>query len=149
MSQTPTRKISGMARLGMRFQVFMLTRNWMGPMGDFVLVIRVKGRKTGREYSTPISYIRDGASYIALTPGGASNWFKNVRHHPDVTLNVRGKSFPARGTIIDDAAEVERVFEIYKSLSAFKRIFGVEATAPQEELIRARDRFHYMRLTPQ
>ena len=37
------------------------------PLGKRLMLVYLKGRKTGREYKKPISYVRDGETL--LTPG--------------------------------------------------------------------------------
>ena len=60
----------------MSFQVWLLRRGLMGSLADEIMVITVTGRKSGRQYSTPIGFLRDGETIIALSRG--SNWFKNA-----------------------------------------------------------------------
>lgn len=67
-STPSTPRIPRFAKAAMAFQAFLLRRNWMGPMSDEIMVITTTGRKSGRSYTTPIGYLRDGASVIALTP---------------------------------------------------------------------------------
>ncbi|NWF68837.1 MAG: nitroreductase family deazaflavin-dependent oxidoreductase [Chloroflexi bacterium] len=133
------RNISGFAKAMMGFQAFMLRRNWMGGMSNFVMVITTTGRKSGKQFSTPIGYIRDGETLISLNPGGVSNWYKNLLAHPEVTLNIKGQDYRACAERISDQAEKERLFEIYKRDHAqvFPRLFGVPLSAPAAELAQA------------
>lgn len=124
---TPRPTMSPLAKFAMGFQAFMLRRNWMGAMGDFVMVINVTGRKSGKKYATPIGYVRDGSSLIALTRRGAeSQWYKNALTQ-EVLLEVKGVSLRARMTPINDEAERGRIIELYKQKlkpDIFKRTFG-------------------------
>ncbi len=150
-TQQPALKMPAIAKVMMRFQAFMLRRNMMGAMSDFVMVITVKGRKTGKAYSTPIAYLRDGEDLIALTDKNPSNWYRNTLAQPQVMLNVKGQDVAARGTPITDPAEIETLFQKYLAMppDSFSRMFrGVTPNAPQTELQKARDGRKYMRFVP-
>lgn len=136
---TPARKIPGLAKAAMQFQAFLLRRNLMGAMADEIMVITTIGRKSGQQFSTPIGYLRDGDNFIALSVGGASNWYKNVLANPTVTLNVKGQDIHARAEMVRDETERAHIFELYKRDRAkfFSRLFGVAVTAPTEALAQA------------
>lgn len=54
-------------------------------------ILRHKGRKSGREYRTPVAVIhRDGAYRIALTYGRNVDWVKNISAAGGFTLHTRG-----------------------------------------------------------
>jgi deazaflavin-dependent oxidoreductase (nitroreductase family) len=134
-----TRKLPAFAKAAMGVQAFLLRRNWMGGMSSVIMVITTTGRKSGKQFSTPVGYIRDGEDFVSLNPGGTSNWYRNVLANPDVTLNVKGQDYHARGTHITDQQEKERLFEIFKRdhRPAFPRLFEVSVDAPADELARA------------
>jgi deazaflavin-dependent oxidoreductase (nitroreductase family) len=119
----------------------------LGPMGDQVMVITTIGRKSGKTFSTPIGYLYDGETLVALTSGSGSNWYKNLKVNPQARLEIKGKAFTARAEAITAPAEIERVFELYRRERArdFQRYFGIPADAPQEELDRARDSRKFVR----
>ncbi|MCU0513834.1 MAG: nitroreductase family deazaflavin-dependent oxidoreductase [Anaerolineae bacterium] len=148
MAETPVMRVPAMAKWMMRLQAFLLRRNWMGAMGDHVLVLTVTGRKTGRTYSTPVGYLREGPNFIALNPEGKSNWYRNIQANPAVRLNVRGQEMAARAVLITDAAEIDTLFQRYHreiTPDVFPRLFGVAHDAPEAELLRARDSRRYVR----
>jgi deazaflavin-dependent oxidoreductase (nitroreductase family) len=143
-------QMPAIAKAAMRFQVFLLRHNLMGPLGDEILAITVKGRKSGKAYSTPIGYLRDGETIIALSRG--THWFKNAIAAGEVTLEIRGKSFKVHAEAITDQVERERIFDLYKRDRArfFSRLFGVPVTAPADQLksaLATRDfvKFHSIR----
>ena len=136
-SSTP--RVPRLAKTAMAFQAFLLRRNWLGSMGDEIMVITTTGRKSGRSYTTPIGYLRDGSSIIALNPGGGSNWYKNVLKNKQARLEIKGKTYLAQAAPIDDPEDRKRVFELYRQerTKRFKLLFGVEADASLEELEQA------------
>jgi len=76
---------------------------WVGGKGFLarnVLILTTRGRKTGRERSIPLLYIRDAERlYIVASFGGnddAPGWYKNLCVHPEVTVEVDGTQGPYR-----------------------------------------------------
>jgi deazaflavin-dependent oxidoreductase (nitroreductase family) len=135
---TPARpRVSALAKAMFGLQAFLLRRNWMGAMGDQLMVITVTGRKSGKRYSTPIGYLADGEAIYALSQG--SQWVANALAAPSVTLEIKGRPVEARAERVDDPAERQRLFALYQAQRAsnFKQYFGVPVTAPAAELERA------------
>lgn len=75
------------------FMVFMWRRGlgkwmniWPEVFGRF-LVIKHRGRKSGKEYLTPVNYAAvDGEVYCTAGFGSISDWYKNMMVNPDVEL---------------------------------------------------------------
>jgi deazaflavin-dependent oxidoreductase (nitroreductase family) len=128
-----------------------LIRNNIGPLSKELMIITHTGRKTGRQYSTPIGYARDGDSIVAFNIGGGSQWYKNIQQKPAVTLTIKGRPVRARAELIQDPDEVARVLDIYKreQPSRFEQFFGVPATMPSGEAARSpKLRSKYVRFYP-
>jgi deazaflavin-dependent oxidoreductase (nitroreductase family) len=62
--------------------------------GAPVLLLTTKGRKTGKERTTPLLYLEDGNRLVVVaSKGGAPShpaWFLNLQANPEVTVE-RGK----------------------------------------------------------
>ena len=146
MTARPTRDFRFL-KLLLRLQVFMLRRGMMGQASESLMVITTTGRKTGKQHSTPIGYLRDGDRMIAINPRGRSNWYKNVLANPAVTLNIKGRDIQARGEHLTDEAEIDRLFELYRTTKpdVVRRLFGVPVDAPEEALTQARDSRRFVR----
>lgn len=57
-------------------------------------VITHTGRKSGREYRTPVNvFVREGGYIVALTYGRESEWVRNVLASGGCELTTRGRSF--------------------------------------------------------
>ena len=147
---TQMRKMPAIAKVAMRVQAALLRHNMLGGLGDEIMVITVTGRKSGKQYSTPIGYLRDGESIIALTKGGASNWYKNVLSTGRAALEIKGKPISVKAEPITDQAERERIFEIYKRERTwnFRVLFGVPRDSSAEELAKALATRVFVRFTP-
>lgn len=61
-----------------------------------VLLVHTIGRKSGKPYTTPLSFYRDGGNYLIVGSNwGKENppdWFLNLMQHPQTTIQVKGKT---------------------------------------------------------
>jgi deazaflavin-dependent oxidoreductase (nitroreductase family) len=139
----------------MRFQAFLLRRNWMGSLGNEIMVINVTGRKSGKKYATPIGYLPDGdapdGAIIALTNNqNPSSWYHNALQAPEVTLEIKGKAVRAKAEKVTDPAERQRIFALYRRerTANFPRLFGIPAEASESELQAALEKRRFVRFRP-
>ncbi len=86
------------------------------PLSRRLMLLSYKGRKTGRSYHQPVSYIADGDTL--LSPGGG-RWKLNLREAEPVQVRLRGKEVYARPEMIRDPAQVEVL--LYKMIAANPR----------------------------
>ena len=76
-----------------RFMVFMWKIGW-GKMMNFwpavigrIMVIKHRGRKSGKEYLTPVNYaLVDNEIYCTAGFGSISDWYRNMLANPDIEL---------------------------------------------------------------
>jgi deazaflavin-dependent oxidoreductase (nitroreductase family) len=77
--------------------------------GDFkgapMILVTHTGAKSGKTYTTPLVYTRDGDRYVIIaSKGGAPAdplWFGNLVANPDVTVEVGTERFPARARVTE------------------------------------------------
>jgi len=80
--------------------VFQKTKGRLGNrMGkQSVLLLHTIGRKSGRIYTTPLSYYRDGNTYLLVASNwGKENhpdWFHNLMQHSSTTIQVGSTTIP-------------------------------------------------------
>jgi proline iminopeptidase len=81
--------------------------------GSTILLLTTKGRKTGKETTTPLIYAQDGDRYIVVaSQGGAPThpgWYRNLVRHPEVEVQVEEDIFFARARTAQ-GAERERLW---------------------------------------
>jgi len=147
---TESRHISPIAKMAFKAQIFLLRRNWMGSAGNIIMVITTKGRKSGKQFSTPIGYQRDGDTVLAFTVGGVSNWYKNVAQNSLVTLEIKKTVYPMRGTYITDTQEIRKILELYKreQPTMLPRFFGIPAESSGDDLMKAAEKVRFVRFSP-
>ena len=61
-----------------------------GVVSKTILLITFTGRKTGKTYTTPVSYSRSGDEIYIFTHAA---WWKNLRSDAPVTLRIQGREF--------------------------------------------------------
>ena len=76
------------------------------PLGGRLMLVYLTGRKTGRPYRQPVSYVRDGD--VLLTPGGGK-WTLNLRAGDPVMIRLRGRDVTTWPELVQDFEEVNRL----------------------------------------
>lgn len=105
------------------------------PLSDRLMLAFITGRRTGRIYVQPLSYVRQGSTL--LTPGGG-NWKLNLEAGRPVRLRIGGRDVQARPELIRDIDEVERLLDVMMQANpAVARFTGV-GRAPDGRLDRER-----------
>jgi len=79
------------------------------PLSDRLMLLFLTGRKTGKSYRQPLSYVRDGT--VLLTPGGG-NWKLNLADGEPVRVRLRGRDVSLRPEAVADTSEVERLLGV-------------------------------------
>ena len=77
---------------------------WLG--GDVVLVTS-RGRTSGREYTTPVLYVMDGADLVVAASNGGIDrepqWWLNLQADPHGTIEVGGRRSEVVASAVADA----------------------------------------------
>jgi F420H(2)-dependent quinone reductase len=107
------------ARTFMRLMVW-LYRSTGGRIGGTmfgapILLITTTGRKSGRPWTNPVMYQRDGDAYVVIASNGGAprhpGWWLNLRSHPEATIQVRRQVIPVTATRTS-GAERSRLFAL-------------------------------------
>jgi len=69
---------------------FLLRSPMHGMVSKTILLITFTGRKSGKTYTTPVSYSQDGEQVYIFTH---ANWWKNLHRDQPITLRIRGREF--------------------------------------------------------
>ncbi len=93
-----------------RFMVWMWKRGW-GKWINFwpeglgrIMVIKHRGRKSGKEYLTPVNYaIVDGEIYCMVGFGSISDWYRNMLVNPRVEVWLPEEKISACAEDISDS----------------------------------------------
>src|SRR6266540_2806774 len=74
-----------------------------------LMLISFTGRKTGKAYRQPLSYVQQDNTL--LTPGGGK-WKLNLRDGQPVRIRLRGHDIIAQPELIHDPDEIERLLKV-------------------------------------
>jgi deazaflavin-dependent oxidoreductase (nitroreductase family) len=58
-------------------------------ISNYLLLITFTGRKSGKTYTTPVSYSQEDDVVTIFTH---ANWWKNLRRDTPITLHLRGRA---------------------------------------------------------
>jgi deazaflavin-dependent oxidoreductase (nitroreductase family) len=97
----------------------------VGDFGDKLLLLTVRGAKSGQVRTTPVVYHRDGDRYvIAASMGGAPAhpaWYHNLLEHRDAEIEVGTEKFKVRATPIPKGPERDRLYKAHgDNFAAFR-----------------------------
>ena len=102
---------------------FVLRLPFPTPMSRRLVLLTYTGRKSGRSYTVPVSYVEQGDTL--LIPGGGA-WKKNLEHGSPVRVRLRGSERSASPEVIRDIDEVERLVAFMMAANpAVSRFIGV------------------------
>lgn len=73
------------------------------PLGGYMVLLRVRGRKSGLVRETPLNYvIADGSAWVLAGFGPHTQWYRNLLADPDVEIVL-----PGRPPLAATASEVD------------------------------------------
>lgn len=112
----------------------------LGPADYFVL--QVRGRKTGRVYSTPVNVIEVGGARFLVAPRGRTQWVRNAEAAGEVILR-KGRSrerVRIRAVAGADKPEILRAY-LDRFRATVQRYFPVRAGSPREAFVPLVDQY--------
>jgi deazaflavin-dependent oxidoreductase (nitroreductase family) len=104
-----TYRLSGWCRL-LNGLVRILLRVGLAPRHTYLLAVR--GRRTGRRYSTPVTLVEEGTNRWLVAPYGEVSWVRNARAAGQVTLG-RGRRAETVALVELGPAEAAPVLKQY------------------------------------
>ena len=129
---------------------FILRSPLHGMVSKTITVISFTGRKSGKLYSTPVSYSQNGDQVTIFTHG---EWYKNLAGGEPISLRIRGKDYTGKAdVIINDktlmAAELGEHLKVVRSDAPFYNTTFDESGNPNaDELRKAVDSVVMIRVT--
>jgi F420H(2)-dependent quinone reductase len=82
--------------------------------GQTVLLLNTVGRKSGKSYTTPINYFRDGDNYLLVASNWGKDhhpaWFFNLMHQPSTVIQVKDQKLRIQARQVADE-EYERLWQ--------------------------------------
>jgi hypothetical protein len=105
------------------------------PLSGRLMLVSLTGRKTGKAYRQPLSYVQEGKTL--LTPGGGQ-WKLNLRTGQPVPIRLRGRDVLARPELMSDLDEIERLLAVMAAANPSVQAFVGIPRGPDGRLDRTR-----------
>jgi deazaflavin-dependent oxidoreductase (nitroreductase family) len=103
------------------------------PLSGRLMLLFYHGRRTGKLYRQPVSYVRQ--DHVLLTPGGG-NWKWNLQDGQPVRIRLRGRDVLARPELVQDVDEIDRLFAVMAAANPRISAFVPIPTGPDGHLDR-------------
>jgi deazaflavin-dependent oxidoreductase (nitroreductase family) len=98
-------------------------------MDKSTILITFTGRKSGKKYTIPVSYVRDGDRLMMISQREHS-WWKNLRGSAQVTLYMQGRALKARGEVFTDAETIENKLLLFlQQFPGYQRLIHIKLAA--------------------
>ena len=108
-----------------RFMILMLrTPGLQRLIGRSTALLTFVGRRSGKSYTTPISYARRGEQVI-LTCHESRQWWRNLDSNPRVQLRLAGRELTGLAVVADDQSALPRFSEFLQDQRMLARALGV------------------------
>jgi deazaflavin-dependent oxidoreductase (nitroreductase family) len=119
-----------------------LTGSWM--------LLRVKGRRTGRTREAALGYaILDGAVYCCAGFGARAQWYRNLLADPHVEVVLAGAAIAGLAEEVTEPAERRRAWRaLIRALGLLGRSLVCSPDAPDEVLDRSTAGLPLVRIRP-
>ena len=125
MRDTTVKYLSSLHRFSYR-----VTRGRMGRrfVANDMLLLTTKGRRTSRDHTVPLLYLRDGNNIIVIGSYGGRDyppdWFANLQAAPRVTVQIEGEKAVAIASPMDEPERTEwwqRFVAAYEGYANYQR----------------------------
>ena len=111
-----------------------------------ILLLSFTGRRSGRSYTIPVSYVQDGSVVLCSTDREARIWWRNLRGGVPVTVQLQGREVQGRADVIEDDPEaiVRGIRRMLAVVPGDSRYYGVrldgQGQPVTEDLVQAAQR---------
>ena len=97
--------------------LYRISRGRLGSQlgAQSVLLLHSVGRKSGKAYTTPVTYFRDGNDYLLVASnwGGETNpdWYRNILHQKRTTIQVKDRTVSVDAHLVE-GEEYDRLWTL-------------------------------------
>jgi deazaflavin-dependent oxidoreductase (nitroreductase family) len=97
-----------------------------GLVDNSVMLVFFNGRKSGKPYTVPVNYVRDGEDLWAISYRQRT-WWRNLRGQATISVCVQGHEQRGRAEVIERDEEVAAALLAYlRKVPQFARYFSVQ-----------------------
>jgi len=110
---------------GNDFMAWVLRSPFHGMLSNGMMLITITGRKTGKKYTTPVGYYREGNSLWVITSRDRT-WWKNLCGGADVGLLLKRKQVSGFAELeLDESAVQARLGDYVKHIPQAAKPMGI------------------------
>lgn len=110
---------------GNDFMAWVLRSPFHGMLSDGMMLITITGRKTGKKYTTPVGYYREGGDLWVVTSRDRT-WWKNLRGGAEVGLLLKRQPVTAFAEPeLDEKAVEARMWEYLRHVPQAAKPMGI------------------------
>jgi deazaflavin-dependent oxidoreductase (nitroreductase family) len=110
---------------GNDFMSWVLRSPLHGMLSDGMMLLTVTGRKTGKKYTTPVGYYREGG-YLWVITSRDRKWWQNLQGGAEVNLLLKRKPVTAFADLELDGKSVEtRMYEYLRHVPMSAKPMGI------------------------
>jgi len=118
-----------------------------------LMLLTFRGRRSGRSYTVPVQYAREGSTVIVYAGGSAGKtWWRNLAGGAEVTLRIKGRDLRGHAVaVMDDREAVADGLRIWlRRFPSGARRLGVargpDGSLDPQDLARAAERIVIVRI---
>ncbi len=109
--------------------LYRTTRGRLGGrlVGNDMLLLTTRGRKTGRSHTVPLLYLQDGEVFVVIASWGGRDrhpeWYLNLVDHPDAEVDVGGEKRRVRARTAGPTERADwwrRAVDAYDGYTAYQ-----------------------------
>ena len=105
--------------------IWLLKSPLHGMVSKNMMLVTVTGRKSGKIFSTPTNYLRDG-NLLWVVSWRERTWWRNLRGGASVKVLLAGRSVDGRGVLIEKEKTVaQSLFEYYQKTPQFAKYVNI------------------------
>jgi len=93
------------------------------------MLVTVTGCKSGKLYTLPVSYLRDGETLLVISQKDRT-WWKNLQGGAQVTVSLQGHDLKTQGeTFTDTETVANNLLQIMQRVPGYQRLFHIKLDA--------------------
>lgn len=105
---TPPRSLNAL------MQVMLRTPGLQRVVGRSTALLTFTGRKSGKSYTTPITYVAD-VGRVILTCNKTRQWWRNLTDRPSVTLRLAGKTVSGKARVVQGPGALPFLIDFWQA----------------------------------
>ncbi len=109
--------------------IWLLRSPLHGLIDKSTVLITFKGRKSGKNYTFPVSCVQDGDTLMMISRR-EHTWWKNFRGGTRVALCLQGRTLRARGEVFTDAEIIaNKLLMFLRNFPGYQRLMHMKLAA--------------------